>query len=296
MKKLTLLGLSIALLSSSVYADRVQVVPRSSKGDGGYGGVGQDRREESGRGRSEGRSGNSGSRAGRSSSSERVQVVPRQRYQRQPGELSVSRNRNFHHEIMRRGRVEVVPNRYYWHTYGGHRYAHYYGNGRHWYGFYHGPRFYWTQYYRDRYWWYDPMASHWTFWWNGYWWWGAPGGAYYVYINDTYQPYEVAGVDVPAPEYIDSVPEGTPPESTGDKSVSSPDGKLMVQIAGDQDEAYLYNTTGQEPVFVNALGQKATHARFSGGTDGKALQILVDFQDGHFQLFNDKGEPLNSTR
>jgi hypothetical protein len=35
--------------------------------------------------------------------------------------------------------------------------------------------------------------------------------------------------------------------------------------------------------------------RFSGGTDGRPLKILVDFKNGDFSLFSSEGEPLDLT-
>lgn len=276
---------SLMLGGSFAQADRVRVVPRSGGSGGGEDHSNHERRDERPqRGRSETR---------------RVQSQPadhrlnRGQWRRNhvPAELPVVRNRSFEREVGQRSRVEVVPNRYYWHDYRGDRYAHYYRNGTHWYGFYHGPRFYWTQYHRNRWWWYDPVFAHWTFWWNGYWWWNAPGGISYVYINNAYQPYDAAGIDVSAPETAEAPPEGTPPGRGEESSVTSPDGKRLVQIAGDEDEAFLYDTTSKQPVFMKVLGKGVSNARISGGADGTLMQILINFQDGRFALYNSAGEP-----
>lgn len=251
---------AILLGSGFAQADRVKVVPR---------GGGESRQESS-------RSGGSGG------------------YRRAPRELPVAGNRGFERTVVRRAeRVRVVPNRYYWNDYRGQRYAHLYRDGAHWYGFYNGPRFYWTRYHRNRWWWYDPTFTHWSFWWGGYWWWAAPGGVYYVYVNDAYRPYESAGVEVapPTDAMDEDPPSGTPPGPAEDTTVHSSDGKRMVQIAGEEDSAFLYDSSGSQPVFMKVLGKGVANARFSGGTDGKPVQILINYQDGHFELFNATGDP-----
>lgn len=219
---------------------------------------------------------------------------------RVPRQFSVGRDQSFDSRVRSHTSTRIVPGRPSWYSYRGHRYAHYYHRNRHWYGFYDGPRFYWTQYYRNRWWWYDPIQTHWSFWWHGYWWYGAPGGAYYVYLNDSYVPYEIAGIDAPRPEEyiedVDDVPEGLPPvDSEGssplkDSSFKSPDGSRMVQIAGDAGEAFLYDTSGSQPVFLKVLGKKVTQARYSGGTNGQPLEILLDFEDGHYERFRASGD------
>ncbi len=121
-------------------------------------------------------------------------------------------------------RVEIVPNRAYWHTApGGIRYVHTYRGGIHWYGFYHGSNFYWTRYHRNHWWWYDPGFNHWVFWANGFWWWNGPGGVLYVYENDGYTPYDQVAVRVTVPAAApaldaadDSSPDMPPAPPTAD--------------------------------------------------------------------------------
>src|SRR5262249_27997886 len=146
---------------------------------------------------------------------------------------------------------------------------------------YHGPRFYWSRYYFNHWWWYDAAFARWAFWADGYWWWPGPGGVMYVYVNDNYYPYETSEVPVAQPT---SVPE--PPSDYGtsgggtasqDTTLKSPDGQRMVQIVGADSDAFLYDTSTGRSVFVKGLGRGATNVRFSGGANGQALQILVDF-------------------
>lgn len=183
-------------------------------------------------------------------------------------------------------RVEVVPRRYYWHSSGGTRYCHYYDGHRHWYGFYFGPTFYWTRYYDERWWWYDASFGRWVYWWDGYWWWWGPGGTAYVYIDDAYYPYDASAGAVP-------VPPGTPASTEGSSSVS-PDGRRMVQLAGPDGFAFLYDRSSSGPVFMRFLGKGAERVRYSGGKDDAPLRILLEFKDRSFALFDADGARLDA--
>ncbi len=99
---------------------------------------------------------------------------------------------------------ENKPHHDYWHHQGGVHYVHHYDGHHHWYGFYHGPHFYWSRHYDGRWWWWDPMFYRWVFWWNGYWWWPGPGNVVYVYVNNTYYPYERGGVVVVREPEVDA--------------------------------------------------------------------------------------------
>jgi hypothetical protein len=171
------------------------------------------------------------------------------------------------------------------------RYAHYFDDrGVHWYGFYHGPSFYWTRYYGGNWWWFDPSYSRWVFWWDGYWWWNGPGGAYFVYMDNNYYPYEDGAVTVQKSETVP--PPGVKPAPDGGKGWDSPDGGRMVRVMGDQSEAFLYDKTGSAPDFLAYLGRGVEKVRFSGGTPGEPLQILLDFKDGSFAVFDMDGKAL----
>jgi hypothetical protein len=205
---------------------------------------------------------------------------------------AIVRNRDVVRRIETDRRVEVVPNRYYWHSVGGQRYAHYYRGGHHWWGFYSGPHFYWTRYHRNHWWWYDPGFHRWAFWASGYWWWPGPGGALYVNVNDAYVPYSPGVVAVTAPE-APAPPTETVDAPTRDTTLNSPDSRRSVQIVGGQ--AFLYDTTSGKPVFMKFLANNVERVRFSGGTDGKPLQILLDFSDGRFTLYTSDGLPSDDS-
>jgi hypothetical protein len=204
---------------------------------------------------------------------------------------TVVRNTTIVRNIQTQQRTEVVPNRYYWHDYDGMRYSHYYDGYNHWYGFYEGPTFYWTRYYSDRWWWYDPLALRWVFWWNGFWWWPGPAGVPYVYVDNSYYPYEDSGVTVvhvqeqPAPAEM--------PEPDAGKTVNSPDGKRMVQVFGAEGQAFLYDKTAAPPTFMKYLGAGVSQVRFSAGAGG-ATQILVEYKDNTFALFDQNGNSQSS--
>lgn len=191
------------------------------------------------------------------------------------------------HNIQTQERTEVTPNHYYWHNDGGMRYAHYYDGHDHWYGFYHGPTFYWSRYYADRWWWFDVGVARWVFWWNGFWWWPGPGGAAFVYVSGNYYPYEDAGVAVEQEE-TQAPPAAIPTLNPGSAS-KSPDGRRMVQITGAQSEAFLYDNTVTPPSFVKFLGGNVSTVRYSGGAGGAPLQILVEYKDNTFALFDADG-------
>jgi hypothetical protein len=262
MKNLQRSALLTLLLAPTLYADRVRVVPRASGPSAPTAAESRPAVQES----------VPSSPAPRASagSSERVRVVPRTSGV-SPRQSSHQSNSGWHSN---RG----------WHSSPRHHYRHY-------------PRYYGNHF--DRYhhrWWYDPTVSHWTFWANGYWWWPGPGGVTYVYVNDGYYPYETSNVYVPIPDTPEAPPPSAVPatQATGTEStLKSPNGERMVQITGENSEAYLYDTTGQQPVFLKVLGAGATRARFSGGTKELPLQILIDYLDGRFALFSASGEPID---
>jgi hypothetical protein len=199
----------------------------------------------------------------------------------------VVENRTVVSGIQRQQSSEVVPNHYYWHNEGGVRYSHYYDGQRHWYGFYHGPTFYWTRYHRNRWWWFDASGARWVYWWNGYWWWPGPGGAAYVYVDGAYYPYEAEGVAVESVE-TSAVPAAVPAPNASGATVSA-DGSRMVQIFGADAEGFLYDKTAAPPKFLKYLGNAVVKTRFSGGTAGAPLQLLVEYKDGTFALFDGNG-------
>ncbi len=205
----------------------------------------------------------------------------------------IMRNPDIVRDIHRDQSRERERDHYYWHDVDGVRYAHYCDReGVHWYGFYHGPRFYWTRYWADRWWWFDARFDRWTYWYDGYWWWPAPNGLVYVYVDNSYYPYEDGSVVVERPETT-SPPQELPASSGEGTSVTSPDGKRMVQIFGGNSDAFLYDNTGGRPSFMRFLAGGVDRARFSGGANGRALRILLDFRDGSFALYDADGHPLD---
>jgi len=210
---------------------------------------------------------------------------------RPPAHTSVAGDRQLVRSIESGQRVEIVPRHYYWHDVGGTRYCHYFDGRAHWYGFYRGPRFYWTRYWTGFWWWYDPIYFRWVYWWNGYWWWPGPGGVVYAYVDNNYYPYQEGSVIVKSPEV--GQPPAQAPSAAAGQSWKSPDGSRMVQVAGAQGEAYLYDTSGREPSFIAYLASGVKQARFSGGTRGKPLRILLDFNDGAFALYDREGRALD---
>ena len=201
----------------------------------------------------------------------------------------IARNSDFVKNIKSEQRVETLPGRYYWHNAGGARYAHFVdGRGIHWYGFYHDTGFYWSRYYADNWWWYDSAMARWVFWRDGYWWWWGPGGIAFVYMDNNYVPYDAASgaVVVRKPESVEP-PKDLPAPGEGEKWVS-PDKSRTVQIHGDAAEAFLYDSSGTPPIYLAYLGRDVIKARFS---EGSPPQILVDFKDGTFALFDLDGKP-----
>jgi len=202
---------------------------------------------------------------------------------------SVMRNADFARNMPQLERAESRPNQYYWHNEGGMRYSHYYDGRVHWYGFYHGPTFYWTRYYGNRWWWFDAHFARWVFWGNGYWWWPGPGGVPYVYMDNNYYPYEGAGVTVE--QAVTQAPPSAIPAPAQDKgtTTNSADGRRMVQVFGADAQAFLYDKTVTPPTYLKYLGQGVTKVRFSGGNGGAPIQILVEFKDDTFAMFDADG-------
>ncbi len=134
--------------------------------------------------------------------------------------------------------------------------------------------------------------DRWVFWRDGYWWWSGPDGVPYAYVDNNYYPYDEQGnVTVKTPEVL--APPKNIPAATEGTSWKSPDGKRMVQLYGEHAEAFLYDTTSSQSVFLKYLGQGVEKARFTGGAGGKSLRILIDFKDGSFALTSEDGNPID---
>ena len=206
----------------------------------------------------------------------------------------VARNAGVMGGIDREQRMETEPNRYYWHESGGVKYSHYYDGSRHWYGFYHGPTFYWTRYNAGRWWWFDAGRGRWDYWWDGFWWWPTAGGAPYVYVDNNYYPYENEGVTVQTAEV--QAPPAAVPAPAADAGTVSPDGSRVVQIVGSDAQAFLYDKSAPgAPTFLKYLGQGASKAKFTGGTAGAPLQIMLEFKDNTYALYDANGNSMDRT-
>jgi len=216
--------------------------------------------------------------------------VRQEREKKPPQEhRSVMRHPELLRAIQGEQRAEVIRNHYYWHNNGGVKYAHYYDeHGTHWYGFYHGPKFYWCRYYAANWWWHDGMFDRWVFWWDGYWWWWGPGGIAYVYVADNYYPYDMGfgQTVVEAPETEN--PPAPPPSPTDGELWLTPDETRMVQVYGDEAGAFLYDNTGDEPVYRTYLGRDVSGVRFD---EGPPVRIILDFKDRSFALYDLDGSP-----
>ena len=213
-----------------------------------------------------------------------------------PQHTTIVRNSAVIRGIRQQQRVEIVPNHYYWHTVGGIRYSHYYDHGTHWYGFYHGPTFYWTRYYGNRWWWFDGGFNRWVYWWDGDWWWPAVGGGLYVYVDNNYYPYGGRRRDGA---------ENRSPNGSGNHAGDGDRGHRFkksgwktscASVRQNQAEAFLYDTSSGQPMFMKYLGQGVKKFVFSGGgTYGKPSRgFSLDFTDGNFALYNEDGDSLDA--
>ena len=297
MKKSAISLLSL-LLSASLWADPRVHVQRSDGGSGGSGVQSGGGVAPSGGAPSGGGSGGFHRESvGGGGGHGRVSVVRRSEVGVPSSHTGVVSNSGVVRSIESHRRVEVVPDHYYWHHSGGTRYVHYYHGGYHWYGFYDGPRFYWTRYSGGRWWWYDDGFDRWVFWHAGYWWWMPPGGVTYVYVNGSYEPYEDASIDADEPEGPDSAPSApasTTSETRASGSWTSSDGRRLAQVFGPQSEAFLYDRTVSPPRYMAYLGGNVSKVRFSRERSARPAQILVDFKDGNFALFDMNGHPLDN--
>jgi hypothetical protein len=82
--------------------------------------------------------------------------------------------------------------------------------------------------------------------------------------------------------------------AAADKTFNSPDGTRLIKIMGTDSEAFVYDVSSSTQVYLNYLGRGVDKIRFSGKKPGETPQILVDFQDGSFSLFDMDGNPAKS--
>jgi hypothetical protein len=215
-------------------------------------------------------------------------------------------------------RTEVVPNHYYWHTYNGWNYCHYYDPyGYHWYGWYVGGSCFWSRYWGGNWWWWDPTYYHWCYWHDGWWWWQDPANVdvVYVYDNGSYvnagsvgetasasAPSESPsgeGMQAPAPSSADnstSTNMAAKPLSplSVDKVVNSKDGTRQVKIVGG--DAFLYDTVAEDndskPVF---LSDNVKDIKFISGNAGAPPRVMVTLTDGTLQTYDSDGNLIQGT-
>ncbi len=195
---------------------------------------------------------------------------------------TIAHSASFTAQINVYNRNENRANNYYWHTWNGNNYCHYYDNwGYHWYGWYIGPSYFWTRYYSDNWWWYDSGYDRWCYWHDGGWWWQDPArvNVVYVYNNGNYSPINSAVSD-----------------NNGSNLVvyQSNDGTRKVKIMGDSRDAFLYDTSNSpsfDPVF---LGTGVKDVKFSDTSNGSPLQIILTLNNGSFQMLDGNGNHYNA--
>ncbi len=209
-------------------------------------------------------------------------------------------------------RSEVVPNHYYWHTYNGWNYCHYYDPyGYHWYGWYMGSSCFWSRYWAGNWWWWDPVYYHWCYWNDGWWWWQDPANVSVVYVYDNGSYVNAASVgETPSASAPSESPSGVGMEATSpsassdstasnmttkplppvsvDKVLNSKDGTRQVKIVGG--DAFLYDKVAADndskPVF---LSDNVQDVKFVPGTAGAAPRVLVTLTDGTVQTYDSDG-------
>ncbi len=195
-------------------------------------------------------------------------------------------------ETVRRCEIrERVPGRYSWHRHDGHDFCHYYDRaGRHWYGWVVGVNFHWSRWHAGYWWWYDTRHDRWCYWHSGHWWWPSPGRTrvVYVYLNDRYVPASEAPAVAPAAPEEPAQAAAPVPE---DRYFRNPAMDRMVGVFGANRDAFLYDASEKQafrPVFL-ASGVK--DVRMSDDSTGRPLQILVEKEDGTFEVFDAQGRP-----
>ncbi|HVZ80531.1 MAG TPA: hypothetical protein VHE12_06955 [bacterium] len=177
---------------------------------------------------------------------------------------------------------ETMANHYYWHTWNGNSYCHYYDPwGYHWYGWYwHGSCF-WARWYDNYWWWYDPTYSRWCYWNDGYWWWNDPYrvNVVYVYHDGDYVPSSSGEVEAPSAQ-------------ASEVDFKSRNGDRTVKVFGE--DAFLYDTdqdgSDNKPVY---LASHVKEVKFSLPGSGRPMQIMLILEDGSFELFDWDGNPYN---
>lgn len=175
--------------------------------------------------------------------------------------------------------------RRYWHDYydgsSHHQYCHYYDDwGYHWYGWYIGSDYFWSRYYADRWWVYDRYYHRWNYYNNGSWWYQDPYNVtvVYIYVDNSYYRYEESrGGVVTRPDTTPPVeaPADPAPAPVKQATFYSVDGTRMVQVFGDNEDAFLYDTAETPAFDPTYLGSNVKDVQYSDTENGEALQILI---------------------
>lgn len=188
--------------------------------------------------------------------------------------------------IRRREGVETVPRRHYWHSWGGRRYSHYYDGRVHWYGYPFGAGFFWMRPWGGLWWAWDANFSRWVYWNDGFWWWPGPGGAQYVFVYDGYYPYSSVRRGY----------GGAPASPDASGAWTSPDGRRLVEITGDDAQAALFDAATNPATYIGFLGRGVRKVRFSTAAPGYPPTIAVEFDGGAAAMFDYDGRRLDAAR
>jgi hypothetical protein len=213
--------------------------------------------------------------------------------------MAVVNNAGFRDQIVGYNARENVVGRYYWHTYNGSNFCHYYDRwGCNWYGWYFGSSFYWSCWWGNNWWWYDPAYYRWCYWYDGWWWWQDPANVTvtYVYNNGQYvpeQPQEQAQTqNSDEASLVASAPAQNAKPLTI-KTFRSKDGSRMVKLAGSGNDAFLYDT-GANPAFkAKYLASDVQSAKFSKSADG-STQVTLMMKDGSNELYDADGNSVSN--
>jgi len=104
----------------------------------------------------------------------------------------------------------------------------------------------------------------------------------YVYNNGEYVPSnDQEGAPAPAAGFVSQI-----------RTFNSKDGTRTVKLAGDSNDAFLYDA-GQTPAFQpKYLASGVKDVRFSNTSNGKPLQIMLGLADGSFELYDADGNTI----
>ncbi len=216
---------------------------------------------------------------------------------------SISRGTAFSGRIASLNRSDVLRNNYYWHSWGGWNYCHYFDRwGCNWFGWCWGDSFFWTQYYGDNWWWYDSWGARWCYWWGNEWYWQDPGtNTVYIYENGNYAPTDQADANAGGNSYNQPPTNGNVAGSSNMEENSnlskdivefpSQDKTRMVKIVGGEGDAFLYDSAKNsfKPLFLES---DVKDVKFSKNSKG-AMEIKLILNDGSYEKFDAQGKQLN---